>query len=244
MGCDRRLLISGLVIARRCCYWQRAAGRALTVEEEPTPTPPTPTAQPAVAPTLEPTAQPTATPAPSPTPQPTPTPSPTQDPATRLGIKRTPNPDGLPIGVDIGQLAPDFRLETEYGETLVLSDFRGKPVFINFFAVWCGPCRFEMPEIESVYNDLGDELTILTVDVRESVDRVTAYKELLGLTMPTVMDTEREVANAYGVPGLPWTYILDANGVVQFVKLGAFLSRAEIIAALGSVGITEGSEPG
>ena len=195
--------------------------------------PPTPTS----APTQE---------APPPTliPIPTVTPEAEADPNSRLGIKETPNPDGLPIGSEIGYLAPDFRLETEEGEVVVLSDFRGRPVFINFFAVWCGPCRFEMPEIESVYNSLGDDLVVLTVDVRESAERVKAYKELLGLTMPTVMDTHRQVATAYQVPGLPWTFILDDKGVVRHIKFGAFLSREELIAALGTVGITEDTDSG
>ena len=195
--------------------------------------PPTPTS----APTQE---------APPPTliPIPTVTAEAEADPNSRLGIKETPNPDGLPIGSEIGYLAPDFRLETEDGDVVVLSDFRGRPVFINFFAVWCGPCRFEMPEIESIYNSLGDDLVVLTVDVRESSERVKAYKELLGLTMPTVMDTHRQVATAYQVPGLPWTFILDDKGVVRHIKFGAFLSREEIIAALGTVGITEDTDSG
>ena len=213
------LLALGFLVAAAC------ASPAAT-EEPPTPTP---------APTQE---------VSSPTPPPTVTPEVEEDPNTRLGIKETPNPDGLPIGSEIGYLAPDFRLETEEGEVVVLSDFRGRPVFINFFAVWCGPCRFEMPEIESVYNSLGDDLVVLTVDVRESAERVKAYKELLGLTMPTVMDTHRQVATAYQVPGLPWTFILDDKGVVRHIKFGAFLSREELIAALGSVGITEDTDSG
>ena len=188
--------------------------------------------------TAEPTVRPTSTSLPIPTATPTP------ESALRLGIKDTPNPNNLPLGVDIGHLAPDFRLETEEGDVLVLSDFRGKPVFINFFAVWCGPCRFEMPEIESVHQALGDELVVLAVDVRESAERVKGYKELLELTIPTVLDTRREVANSYQVPGLPWTFILDEQGVIRHIKFGAFLSREEIIAALGSVGIREDSESG
>ena len=213
------LLALGFLVASAC------ASPAAT-EEPPTPTP---------APTQE---------VPPPTPIPTITPEAEADPNSRLGIKETPNPDGLPIGSEIGYLAPDFRLETEEGEVVVLSDFRGRPVFINFFAVWCGPCRFEMPEIESVYNSLGDDLVVLTVDVRESAERVKAYKELLGLTMPTVMDTHRQVATAYQVPGLPWTFILDDKGVVRHIKFGAFLSREELIAALGTVGITEDTDSG
>ena len=217
------LLALGFLVAAAC------ASPAAT-EEPPTPTP---------DPTQE-----VSSPTPVPTPIPTVTPDEESDPNSRLGIKETPNPDGLPIGSEIGYLAPDFRLETEEGDVVVLSDFRGRPVFINFFAVWCGPCRFEMPEIESVYNSLGDDLVVLTVDVRESAERVKAYKELLGLTMPTVMDTHRQVATAYQVPGLPWTFILDDKGVVRHIKFGAFLSREELIAALGIVGITEDTDSG
>ncbi len=211
-----------------------ACASPTATEEPPTPTP---------EPTQE-VSPPTPTSVPTPIPTVTPETEADADPNTRLGIKETPNPDGLPIGSEIGYLAPDFRLETENGDVVVLSDFRGQPVFINFFAVWCGPCRFEMPEIESIYNSLGDDLVVLTVDVRESSERVKAYKELLGLTMPTVMDTHRQVATAYQVPGLPWTYILDDKGVVRHIKFGAFLSREEIIAALGTVGITEDADSG
>ena len=234
---NRRLQLTALALALGFLVAAACASPAATEE------PPTPTSEPT---------QEVSTPSPEPTVQPTPIPTVTsapestadQDPNTRLGIKETPNPDGLPIGSEIGYLAPDFRLETEEGDVVVLSDFRGRPVFINFFAVWCGPCRFEMPEIESIYNSLGDDLVVLTVDVRESSERVKAYKELLGLTMPTVMDTHRQVATAYQVPGLPWTYILDDKGVVRHIKFGAFLSREEIIAALGTVGITEDADSG
>ena len=226
---NRHFIIPTLLLA---LLFAVACGGAAVVEETPHPTP-----IPTSAPTQE-------APPPTPTPIPTVTPEAEADPNSRLGIKETPNPDGLPIGSEIGYLAPDFRLETEEGEVVVLSDFRGRPVFINFFAVWCGPCRFEMPEIESIYNSLGDDLVVLTVDVRESSERVKAYKELLGLTMPTVMDTHRQVATAYQVPGLPWTYILDDKGVVRHIKFGAFLSREEIIAALGTVGITEDADSG
>ena len=222
MNGNRRLLIPILLLA---LVFLAAACSA----PEPTPTP-------------EPTAEPTVRP--TPTSLPIPTATPTPESALRLGVKETPNPDDLPIGAEIGALAPDFRLETEKGEVIVLSDFRGKPVFINFFAVWCGPCRFEMPEIESIHQSLGNELVVLAVDVRESAERVKGYKELLGLTMPTVLDTRREVANSYQVPGLPWTFILDDQGVIRHIKFGAFLSREEIIAALVSVGITEDSESG
>ena len=226
---NRLLQLPALALALVILVAAACASPAATEE------PPTPTSEPTQEVSL-----PTSTP----TPIPTVTPEAEADPNSRLGIKETPNPDGLPIGSEIGYLAPDFRLETEEGEVVVLSDFRGRPVFINFFAVWCGPCRFEMPEIESVYNSLGDDLVVLTVDVRESAERVKAYKELLGLTMPTVMDTHRQVATAYQVPGLPWTFILDDKGVVRHIKFGAFLSREELIAALGIVGITEDTDSG
>ncbi|MCH7997401.1 MAG: TlpA family protein disulfide reductase, partial [Chloroflexi bacterium] len=154
-----------------------------------------------------------------------------------LGIIDTPNPDGLRIGPLVGNLAPNFRLETPEGDSIVLSDYRGRPVFLNFWAVWCGPCRFEMPEMEKVHRELGDEITFLAVDVREPAAKVIAYKEQLGLTFHMAMDTDRAVANGYQVPGLPLTFLLDGDGVIRHVRLGAFLSKEDILESLIKVGI-------
>ena len=154
-----------------------------------------------------------------------------------LGIIDTPNPDGLHIGFLVGDLAPNFRLETPEGDSIVLSDYRGRPVFLNFWAVWCGPCRFEMPEMEKVHQELGDEITFLAVDVRESAKRVIAYREILGLTFQMALDTDRAVANGYQVPGLPLTFLLDGDGVIRHVRLGAFLSKEDILESLIKVGI-------
>ena len=158
-------------------------------------------------------------------------------PAEVLGIIDTPNPDGLHIGSLVGDMAPNFRLETPEGDSIVLSDYRGRPVFLNFWAVWCGPCRFEMPEMEKVHQELGDEITFLAVDVREPAAKVIAYKEQLGLTFHMAMDTDRAVANGYQVPGLPLTFLLDGDGVIRHVRLGAFLSREDILESLIKVGI-------
>lgn len=154
-----------------------------------------------------------------------------------MGIIDTPNPDGLHIGYLVGDLAPNFRLETPEGDSIVLSDYRGRPVFLNFWAVWCGPCRFEMPEMEKVHQKLRDEITFIAVDVRESAKRVIAYREILGLTFQMALDTDREVANVYQVPGLPLTFLLDRDGVIRYVRLGAFLSKEDILEKLIQVGI-------
>ncbi|MCH9037296.1 MAG: redoxin domain-containing protein [Chloroflexi bacterium] len=158
-------------------------------------------------------------------------------PAEVLGIIDTPNPDGLHIGFLVGELAPNFRLETPEGDSIVLSDFRGRSVFLNFWAVWCGPCRFEMPEMEKVHQELGDEITFLAVDVREPAATVIAFRELLGLTFDTVLDRDRAVANGYRVPGLPLTFLLDGDGVIRHVRLGAFLSKEDFLESLVKVGI-------
>ena len=155
----------------------------------------------------------------------------------RLGLKVTPNPKGLQLGSHIGGLAPDFRLESDEGELVVLSEFRGKPIFLNFFAVWCGPCRFEMPAIENIHNVLGEQLTVIAIDIREAPDMVTAYKDILNLTFLTVMDRHRHVANGYQVPVLPWSFIIDEQGIVRDIKAGAFLNDGQIMEALEKAGV-------
>ncbi|MFQ5933438.1 MAG: TlpA family protein disulfide reductase [Dehalococcoidia bacterium] len=153
-----------------------------------------------------------------------------------LGLIETPNSDELPIGPFIGALAPNFRLETLEGDTLALSDLRGKPVFLNFFAVWCYYCRFETPEMEKVYQMMGDKVAIVSVDMGEPKKRVSAYREIMGLTFTMTLDESLEITRAYQVPAYPSTYLIDRDGVIRSIRIGAFLSEEEILGTLESLG--------
>lgn len=127
-----------------------------------------------------------------------------------------------------GQPAPDFTLQTPDGETIKLSDLRGKPVMINFWATWCGPCKIEMPLFIDAYNKNKDNLVILGVDVQEQPAQVKAFAEQMGLTFPLVIDPTGEVSTIYQVRGLPTTIFVNAEGVVEAAHRGAILNRPQL----------------
>lgn len=122
--------------------------------------------------------------------------------------------------------APDFTLVDQYGNTHTLSDYKGKVVFLNFWATWCGPCRQEMPDIQQLYLDEGgnlEDVIILGVAAPKSDDNpfnqetkdiagITEFLEDGGYTYPVLMDTTGDVLNAYGIQAFPTTFMIDADG--------------------------------
>ena len=133
--------------------------------------------------------------------------------------------DGASVAV--GKPAPDFLLETEDGN-IRLSDYRGKTVIVNFWASWCGPCRFEMPEFQALYEERlpDDDFTIIAIDFTASDTREAAldFASEIGLTFPIAFDTPNsDVAAGYGVRGLPATFFVDGEGIVRAMNLGPVL---------------------
>ncbi len=129
-----------------------------------------------------------------------------------------------------GHPAPDFELVTVEGETVQLSDFKGKPVIVNFWATWCGPCRAEFPEFQEAAVDNADRLVIIGVNntSADQADLVPGFLEEFGITFPIVLDTENgDTAKAYRIIGLPTTVFIDSNGVVNEVFTGP-LNKAYI----------------
>ncbi|TET66561.1 MAG: TlpA family protein disulfide reductase [Dehalococcoidia bacterium] len=132
-------------------------------------------------------------------------------------------------GPEIGKLAPDFQLSNLDGQVVSLGDFRGKPVLLNFWASWCGPCRYEMPFLQEIYQAWsGKGLVVLTVNLQENPSRVKEFVEEFGLSFPVLLATSQEVPLAYNIRGIPATFFIDKNGIIQDIKIGAFSSRAEI----------------
>lgn len=108
------------------------------------------------------------------------------------------------------------------GNTIRLSDFRGKVVFLNFWATWCVPCRLEMPAMERLYREFkGQGLMVLAVNFQEDAGTVRAFVRELKLTFPVVLDPKGTAAMAYAVRGLPATYLIDRNRVVVGRAIGA-----------------------
>jgi thiol-disulfide isomerase/thioredoxin len=127
----------------------------------------------------------------------------------------------------VGELAPDFTLVDLEGNQISLSDFRGKTVFINFWATWCPPCRAEMPEIEAIYQEYTDkDVVVIGVDLWESDDVVRQYIQEGGYSWTFVTDTTGVVTASYKVIGIPASFFIDREGIIRAVSLGAMTKRA------------------
>jgi cytochrome c biogenesis protein CcmG/thiol:disulfide interchange protein DsbE len=122
---------------------------------------------------------------------------------------------------EIGKPAPDFTLQDLDGNTVRLSDFRGKVVFLNFWATWCPPCRAEMPAIETLHRKYRDgDVVVLGIDLRESASTVRAFVEEGGYTWTFLLDTTGRVGSMYQVRGIPASYFVDRKGIIRAVAIG------------------------
>ena len=122
------------------------------------------------------------------------------------------------------QAAPDFTVYDREGNPVKLSDFRGQPVILNFWASWCGPCKAEMPDLEEAYLAHGGEIAFLVVNLtdgrNETVDSASSYIAQQGYTFPVYYDTSLEAVYAYGINSIPMTYFIDGQGNVVDDHLG------------------------
>ena len=134
-----------------------------------------------------------------------------------------------PTGWQIGNLAPDFSLVNPEGKSVSLSDFRGKPVLINFWATWCPSCQLEMPFLQQVYNDRsGTDLVFLAIDTGESPAKVKEFFASKGLSLPVLFDFTGSASDKYGVSAIPTTFFIDGSGVIKQKTVGAFPSTRAI----------------
>ncbi|ASK64034.1 alkyl hydroperoxide reductase [Virgibacillus phasianinus] len=126
------------------------------------------------------------------------------------------------VGLERGEIAPDFKLQTLNGETVQLSDYRGKRVLINFWATWCPPCRAEIPDLQKLYEN--KDVAILAVNMtgsEKSKGAVTEFAKKYGMTFPVLLDENADVTTTYQVRAYPTSYMIDSEGRIQFIALGA-----------------------
>jgi len=131
--------------------------------------------------------------------------------------------EGIDIAAKEGALAPDFLLESMDESELRLSELRGQPVVLNFWATWCKPCRQEMPRFVEAYDEhVGDGLVVVAVNLQEGKGIVRPFAEDYGMDFPIAVDRDGEVGDRYRLLGLPTTYFIDREGVIRSVFTGPF----------------------
>ena len=136
---------------------------------------------------------------------------------TQLNIQ---NLNGADIGTEVGQKAPDFSLKNIDGEKVNLRELEGKKVFLNFWASWCKPCQIEMPDIQKLHEEYGEDVEIIAVNLGESKKEVKNFLEMRGYNFTILLDENREIGSKYMVRAIPTTYFLDEKGIITEKHLG------------------------
>ncbi len=136
-------------------------------------------------------------------------------------------------GPKVGSSAPDFTLPTVDGKGVTLSDLRGKAVLINFWASWCQACQYEMPFLQAANLQYASQgLVVLGVDIGESRGTVQQFMSDYGLSFVAALDGNQHVTGIYKVVPIPTSFLVDAQGVIRFKKVGAFADLTELQSAL------------
>ena len=134
--------------------------------------------------------------------------------------------------------APDFSVVDAEGRPVNLTDFFGKPIVLNFWASWCGPCKMEMPDFQKAWEQYGSDVHFLMVNLtdgaRETVETADRYIDEQGFTFPVYFDTRSSAAITYGVMSIPTTYFINADGVPVAQAAGA-LNAATLEKGLGMI---------
>ncbi|MCL4560412.1 MAG: TlpA family protein disulfide reductase [Chloroflexi bacterium] len=154
------------------------------------------------------------------------------------------NPVGMVAGffpastdqIRVGAHAPIFATSTLDNQSVNLQQALGKPVLINFWATWCPPCREEMPLLNDASVKYASELTVIGVNVDEPVSSVQNYISQMKISFPIWMDPGGAISDRYLVDAFPTTFILDKNGIIQILKIGAF-TQDELDNDLEKVGV-------
>lgn len=120
-----------------------------------------------------------------------------------------------------GDAAPDFTADLADGTTFTLSEQQGKVILLNFWATWCGPCVREMPAFEKMHGEYEEDVVILAVNCMEDTEIVDAFLKENGYTFPIAYDTDGSINMRYPTQGIPYTLVIDAEGIIQNIYVGA-----------------------
>lgn len=120
----------------------------------------------------------------------------------------------------------DVRLFDNKGEDVMLSDFEGKSIILNFWATWCGYCVQEMPDFEEAFKEYGDEIQFMIVNTDDGIGNGEKFIKDKGYTFPTYYDLEYNAAITYGISGIPRTIAIDKDGNIRYNRAGMVDSQA------------------
>ncbi|MBQ4150490.1 MAG: TlpA family protein disulfide reductase [Clostridia bacterium] len=124
------------------------------------------------------------------------------------------------VYIDYANATDDFTVYDENGKEVDLSDFFGKPIVVNFWASWCGPCTSEMPHFEKAYKEYGDEIHFLMVNVGDSFSDAFEFASNNDYTFPIYHDSEYNASIVYGVSSIPMTLFINADGTLNNYQIG------------------------
>jgi cytochrome c biogenesis protein CcmG, thiol:disulfide interchange protein DsbE len=138
----------------------------------------------------------------------------------------------------VGSPVPDFPLRRLDGTNQQLSDLKGKPRVINFWATWCAPCKKEMPLFEKYSKKYADELVILGVNSEEDASAIKPFIKEMQTTFPIALDEDGKISDSYFVRDLPYTFFIDRDGILRAQHLG-LLSEEQLVRYLQTIGIEQ-----
>ncbi|MDF2882927.1 MAG: alkyl hydroperoxide reductase/Thiol specific antioxidant/Mal allergen [Clostridiaceae bacterium] len=131
--------------------------------------------------------------------------------------------------------ASDFKLQDLSGKNVSLSDFKGKKVYLNFWATWCPPCKGEMPDIEKLYNETkNSDLVILAIDIGEDRDTVQSFLKSNNYNFNVLLDMDQSTASKYNINGIPTSYFINKDGTISAKRVGA-MSLSEMKSYIDSI---------
>ena len=139
-------------------------------------------------------------------------------------------------GPKVGDEAPDFSLKTLDGKTVELSDYRGTPVVLNFWASWCNPCRREFPLFRQQLEDHPGTFVVLGVDYTDIDSDARTFAKQQRATWPILPDTDSSVSTTYGIRAVPQTFFIRPDGTIASHVIRG-LSRAELARELAKIGV-------
>lgn len=143
-----------------------------------------------------------------------------------------------PIGPTIGAPAPDFVLEDLEGNSTRLSDFKGRPVMLNFWATWCEPCKKEMPHMQEAQDEFSAStgFTVLAVDLGESKETAKRFLQENNLSFTALLDKDHTVSyGKYKLIGLPTSFFIDRNGIIRDIQMGPLTTKEALMNKLRNV---------